>query len=142
MKTKVCTICKTEKGLDKFCKHQSCKYGVQSQCKACRKKYKRNYNTPETIRKNNLKAKYNLTIDEYDITFEQQKGVCAICGNKENVKNRWGIKRLSVDHNHLTNKVRGLLCFNCNVALGSFFVDERSEELLLNAIEYLRKIDK
>ena len=46
--------------------------------------------------------------------FDNQGGVCAICGNKER-NNR----NLSVDHNHDTGKVRGLLCELCNRKLGT-----------------------
>ena len=56
---------------------------------------------------------------------EQANG-CAICGNSD--------KRLHVDHDHATGKVRGLLCMECNVSLGKF---KDSPELLRKAIVYL-----
>lgn len=57
-----------------------------------------------------------------------QGGTCAICHGTATVG------RLAVDHCHLTGKVRGLLCTNCNTALGKL---KDSKELLLNAINYL-----
>ena len=60
-----------------------------------------------------FKRNYGISIDEYDKLFESQNGVCKIC-NKSCATGR----RLSVDHDHTTGKVRGLLCRNCNVALG------------------------
>ena len=45
-------------------------------------------------------------------------------------------RRLSVDHNHVTSKVRGLLCNNCNRGIGNF---KDKKELLLKAISYLDK---
>lgn len=60
-----------------------------------------------------------------------QKGVCAICGMPESSK---GSSRLAVDHDHITNKVRGLLCTKCNTGLG-VFVDNTL--FLSKAIEYL-----
>jgi Recombination endonuclease VII len=59
-----------------------------------------------------------VTDDEYQRLLTFQGGVCAICGNPP--KNR----RLSVDHNHRTGKVRGLLCFRCNRALPTYATSE------------------
>jgi Recombination endonuclease VII len=55
----------------------------------------------------------------------RQGGVCAICGKQ---------KPEHVDHDHKTNSVRGVLCFNCNGGLGQF---RDQPELLLRALEYL-----
>jgi recombination endonuclease VII len=70
-----------------------------------------------------------LTVSDYDELFNKQGGVCAICGlaTKE---------RLVVDHDHDTDKVRGLLCRSCNVALG-FMRDDIVR--LAAAIEYLKE---
>lgn len=57
---------------------------------------------------------YNITEEEYNAMLKEQNGVCAICG-KEDVRG----KRLSIDHDHKTGKVRGLLCGNCNLGLGA-----------------------
>ena len=75
-----------------------------------------------------LMKKYRLTIENYDKMLVAQNGVCAICGHPPN----W--RCLSVDHNHITGNVRGLLCTNCNMMLG--LVDD-SIEILRSAIEYL-----
>ena len=50
--------------------------------------------------------------------LERQGGVCALCGNPPKTR------RLSVDHNHRTGKVRGLLCFRCNRALPTYATSE------------------
>lgn len=57
------------------------------------------------------RARQLLSPDEYEALLEAQGGVCAICGNPP------AKRRLSVDHDHATGKVRGLLCFRCNRAL-------------------------
>jgi len=62
--------------------------------------------------------------------FQEQNGVCAICGCKGD--GRW--KTLCVDHNHDTGNVRGLLCRSCNTALGQMKDDP---SLLRNAVLYL-----
>jgi hypothetical protein len=55
--------------------------------------------------------KYGLSPADYDRMVIEQSGLCAIC---ERTPQRW----LCVDHCHATQKVRGLLCDNCNTALG------------------------
>jgi Recombination endonuclease VII len=57
---------------------------------------------------------YKLTIAQWNRIFEHQSGVCYACHNPEPVKGR----RLSVDHDHATGEVRGLLCSRCNPILG------------------------
>ncbi len=76
--------------------------------------------------------KYGLTQDSYDALLMAQNGLCAICGVDSP-----GHKRtvFCVDHDHATNEVRGLLCFNCNVALGHF---RDNPEILSKAIIYLK----
>jgi hypothetical protein len=72
-----------------------------------------------------LLAKFNMTIEQYEQMFERQGGVCAICGRPPKKH------ALHVDHCHKTGKVRGLLCFSCNGALGWF------EKLAAKILKYL-----
>lgn len=72
---------------------------------------------------------YGLRLGEYDEMLAAQDGVCAICRGL----NKSG-KRLAVDHDHNTGKVRGLLCTNCNTAIGKLGHDLG---LLNAAINYL-----
>lgn len=76
---------------------------------------------------------YGLTQEQYDGMLAQQKKCCAICGTKD-PGGRW--KRFQVDHCHTTNKVRGLLCVNCNRALGYLGDDPVRAE---RAARYLRR---
>ena len=78
-----------------------------------------------------LKLKYKITPEEYQRLVNNQKNLCAICGFPETRK-----KRLSVDHNHKTGKVRSLLCYNCNSALGLL---KENLELLQKAMSYLQQ---
>ena len=75
-----------------------------------------------------LARDFGISIEEYDNLLFKQNGVCAICGHPPNGK------RLAVDHDHNTNKIRGLLCTGCNLALG---VVNDSAETLSNAAKYL-----
>ena len=63
-------------------------------------------------RRDALKRKYGISIEDYDTLLIKQDGLCAICSNPP------GKYRLVVDHNHITKQIRALLCHNCNAALG------------------------
>ena len=73
------------------------------------------------------KWKYGLAGTDYEQMLQDQGGVCAICGEVETRKDRMGVVRegLSVDHDHITDRVRGLLCAACNSALASARDDPR-----------------
>lgn len=64
-------------------------------------------------RKYALRVFYGLTPEQHEAMAAAQEHLCAICGGRPR-------RGLHVDHNHLTGKVRGLLCGNCNRALGLF----------------------
>lgn len=70
------------------------------------------------LRNDHLRRKYGLTGDEYDALLDRQGGVCAICRQPERLMGRGRVRRLAVDHDHRTGKVRGLLCASCNTVLG------------------------
>lgn len=88
------------------------------------------------VKSNKLKTTYGITLDDYDSLLEEQKGVCAICGKKEVLKQKGKEtpQDLAVDHCHATGKVRGLLCRKCNTGIGNF---HDSEEIMLKAIQYI-----
>ena len=66
------------------------------------------------------KWKYGITPEEYRLLFAAQAGRCALCREVETTKDVQGRvrDRLSIDHQHGTNTIRGLLCHHCNAALG------------------------
>lgn len=143
IKIKICTKCKKQKSLSAFHKARKGKHGVRGDCKECQQKYNHKYMNnrrtkeqskkwyaihPEKIRQYNLRSKYNLTIEQYDTMFETQKGCCFICGRHQSEFQH----RLSIDHNHKTGKIRGLLCDNCNGKLGWF---EKNKKKILQHLE-------
>jgi Recombination endonuclease VII len=69
-------------------------------------------------RKWSLRTLYNLSLEEYDAMLLAQGGVCAVCKQPETARLRSKTKRLTVDHDHRTGEVRGLLCTSCNSLLG------------------------
>lgn len=81
---------------------------------------------------------FGLTLEQYNKLFEDHDNLCGICKNPETRKSRTPGKicRLSVDHCHITGKIRGLLCGACNTAIGKFKDDI---SLMEKAIEYLKK---
>lgn len=85
-----------------------------------------------------VKQHFGLTPEQYDKLVNDQNNCCAICHESESEINKKSthIKPLSVDHDHATGKVRGLLCSRCNQGLGKFKDDP---QLLINAIKYLKK---
>jgi hypothetical protein len=116
-------------------------YRDKNKRKEYMKKYMKEYNKSHPTRKYDrnyhLVSTYNLTLEDYNKMFEEQHGCCAICGRHQSEFKR----SLAIDHNHITYKVRGLLCNNCNRAIGLLQVDELGIELLVSAISYLRNND-
>lgn len=83
-----------------------------------------------TKRKYKIKAKYGISIDDYNAMFLEQNGCCIICGLHQSQLPQ----TLGVDHNHITGEVRGLLCRRCNVGIG-FFDDDTAR--MTKAVKYL-----
>ena len=112
--TKPCTKCKTVKSLSAF--GSNGKY-IHAWCRECKRKdaVVRRREDPEAGYFAHIKAKYGVTRLEYAALVAVQHNSCAICGEK---CKRY--KRLSVDHDHATGKVRGLLCQECNHGIGKF----------------------
>lgn len=83
------------------------------------------------------KRTYGITLEEYLDLAENQNFVCAICGKPNFPMKNIHSGCLVVDHDHETNKVRGLLCHNCNRALGLL---QDNTETLESAINYLKSV--
>lgn len=88
---------------------------------------------PVEVKRNyHLKRFYGITLDEYNALFEAQGGLCAGCNSAGSEGKRKG---LFVDHDHETGAIRGLLCNNCNAALG--LLGDKAETIA-RLMEYLR----
>lgn len=142
----MCTRCGTEKDLDEF-------YTGRNQCKVCldfsakrwraenRGRYlentlKWNVANSEKRRESKLKDRYKINLVEYNQMFSDQNGVCKICAHPETIvdKRNGKIRPLSVDHDHLTGEIRGLLCNACNTGIARFKDDPK---VLRAATKYL-----
>jgi hypothetical protein len=91
---------------------------------------------PIYLQNKRLKERYNITVEEYNNLLKHQKSKCSIC-QKEETRILYGvISKLSVDHDHKTGKVRGLLCCRCNRTIGLV----KEDVLILKyMIKYLMK---
>lgn len=128
---KVCTKCKVSKPTSEYFKCKQQKSGLRPDCKSCNVKRSISWHRNNRLRShgNSIKYMYGISATTYAQMLALQNGVCAICkGTNKNGK------RLSVDHCHNTNKVRGLLCHNCNMGLGYF---RDTIDILKDAISYL-----
>ena len=74
------------------------------------------------------RRKYGITLEQYDLLFEQRAGGCWICGRGPTKR------RLHVEHDHKTGRVRGLACWSCNMLLRHA---HDNSVILRNAADYL-----
>lgn len=135
---KICSKCRELKPLDAFGKSTGGRGDKRGICKICtneyqklmwrkdiektraqRRKYQQQPNRKIIKRRSDLKKYYGMTISDYEIMLAAQNGVCAIC---KILPEGCGTiqQKLHVDHCHDTERVRGLLCNNCNNGLGRF----------------------
>lgn len=138
--TKKCKSCGETKPRDHFHLAKTNADGYRNKCKSCEAEEHRKWrqSNPERYReiyqranhKSNLHSRFGITVDEYDQLVALSDGRCAICGESESRD-----RRLSLDHDHRTGRIRGFLCSRCNLVLGQ--VDD-DKSLLLSAVEYLK----
>ena len=131
---RVCGTCKVEKKYFEFNNTKLNRHGIQNVCRKCVAIYKKKIYDPTKNRELNYKRKFGLTLNDYNQMLKSQNNRCAICNSKETGSSSH--KYLLVDHCHTTEKIRGLLCNYCNVAIG-YMKDDI--ELLKKAIIYLGK---
>lgn len=149
--TKICPKCSETKNLDDFYVSKGRRgTGHASYCDTCAAKYTSEHkrsltreqldvvnasnrtwrrNNPRNMKSIYLRKSFGIDIDKYEEMFESQNGLCLICGQS---------KKLSVDHNHTTGKVRGLLCSTCNAGIGMLKDDIF---LVEKALAYLKEKD-
>lgn len=138
---KTCTLCGVAKSLDDFWNHQWGRHGKDSRCKQCQSA--KNIAKGREVR---LKARYGMTVDEYNRMFEAQGGRCAICLRPERVTYKGRPRNLAVDHNHRCcpgkdtcgRCVRALLCHDCNHGIGAL---GDSAETLARASAYVARFE-
>jgi hypothetical protein len=144
MASKICSRCKKElpATTEFFCKSRNMVDGLYPTCKICRhEQYLEKVKNPRfkyLDRNSKYIRKYGISIEEYNMLLEKQGGVCAICRQPETIIVKGVQHRLTVDHNHETGKVRGLVCHRCNNTLGWY---KDKIETFTNFVLYLREDD-
>lgn len=137
---KECRRCLAARPVVDFCADKRTSDGLRKWCKACWNAYMRarwadgridrnkksvsdkawreaNPVKVKTInRRSRLKRFFGITLEQYDGMLAAQGRCCAACGSSDSGDRRFDT--FAVDHDHDTGKVRGLLCANCNRALG------------------------
>lgn len=135
-----CNKCGEDKPNSKFFKESTSSRGYRYSCKDCeaqryidyRSKPENKIKATESRRHWVRKTKYNFPQELFEERLSEQQNVCAIC----KTDTPGGRGQFHADHDHSTNQPRGVLCSNCNVALGNF---QDNPEILQAAIEYLKK---
>jgi hypothetical protein len=85
-------------------------------------------------KRRDLKKHFGITLENYNLLFENQGQKCAICHSTKSSGKGW-----HVDHDHKTGAIRGILCHFCNLALGHFKDDQAT---MKEAIKYLKGWEK
>lgn len=158
-KVKYCPACQITKTIDLFPKNRSRKDGLHSSCKDCNNAYTTKYRKETQYQKHyyqenkeyyknkqkiykiekkdqiyqqrkeyGIKKNYGITFQQKLEMYENQNHQCLIC------RNSFEENKLTIDHSHVTKKVRGLLCHSCNAGIGLL---KESKNILLSAINYL-----
>jgi len=165
---KTCVKCNVLKPLSEFYVSRGMRDGRRNDCKACnlaekherylrnrerdiarvkkwqqenrdrlneyRRKHRQRPEVKRRERAGHLRRKFGITLDDYDRRLAEQGGGCAVCGNppRDDIS-------LHVDHEHQTGRIRGLLCFRCNNALGDLGDDP---DVLIRAASYVGPVAK
>jgi hypothetical protein len=146
MTLKTCNKCGEEKNINLFKKNhaicrtcyniwQKTKYRIKVNTEEGRQKIRNSHlawrrknrlHVRKLSRNSHLKITFGITPEQYDEMCVKQNFKCAVCREKDDMG-----KRLSIDHDHSTGRIRGLLCTKCNLALGNLKDNTESIKRLL-----------
>lgn len=129
---KRCRKCEAIKPAVEFYMHEGRRH---SRCKSCLSEYHRSRykasNGKDKVFEQSLKRLYGITLDDYNRMAAEQQQLCALCGEAPDTE-----RRMHVDHDHVTGRIRALLCHHCNLLLGNA---KDSTDRLRLAIAYLER---
>ena len=124
----ICVGCKIVKGESEYYYRSSfyVQTGLpirQSHCKSCTKKRSKDRRKSKTLRESDKNRqrmyKYGIGTEEYNRMYAKQNNVCKMCKERRPQTMKNGkLRDLHIDHNHVTGRIRGLLCTYCNNSLG------------------------
>lgn len=134
LNTKLCKKCNEIKSLSKFGPDKRRPLGLTLYCRECETAKVKIWRTKnrDKDRHTTFIRSYGISLKEYNAMFDKQNGMCKICRKPQN-------RELVVDHDHISLKVRGLLCFKCNTGLGNMDDDVI---ILKSAVKYLMNSKK
>lgn len=115
---KTCSRCHLELPHERFNDDHRYASGLTSYCKDCQRVYGR-------------ARRYGMTVEEFTALFTAQDGACASCGDPVAID----AKGTHVDHCHATDRIRGILCRGCNMALGCLKDDPTRIQALADYLE-------
>lgn len=126
---KKCSKCEQEVELSGFYSHPHTVDRLRPDCKLCvMDGNEERLKKTDTRRSYHLKSLYGISVEQYEAMESFQNGTCAVCLRPPRGK------KLSVDHDHVTGIIRGLLCNSCNLRI---IGKHRKGELLRRAADYL-----
>ncbi len=124
-----CRRCRVEKPLEQFHRQPRGPMGRHSWCAQCCNVYYKERRRPTSTaaqrHKWNLSRRYGMSLHDFNTMRQTQRNLCAICEEM--------MAKPKVDHDHITGKVRGLLCHRCNLLLAGV----ESPTFLKKAMAYL-----
>jgi hypothetical protein len=125
---KVCNRCGESKPLSEFVKQSKAKGGVGAYCLPCWRVYIQQWDAANPVkrRRSHIRSRYGITPEQRSELLEGQDGLCAACYEEP---------ATDIDHDHRTGQVRGLLCRDCNLALGHLKDDPERIALLAAYLE-------
>ena len=119
------------------------KTGTKRWCNPCTAAYQREWRrrnrdkSRDQIYEQSIRRRFGIDLEVYRSMLQAQNGVCAICGRAETARNKDGtLRRLQIDHDHKTGRIRELLCSGCNGGLAGFRDDPGRIKL---AIAYIKE---
>lgn len=144
LRKKTCSRCGVEypATLEHFSPARNNKDGMASRCKTCQNDCVKQWNKKHPERASATRAKtvltrsmkkLGMTWEDLNRLLEEQEGKCAICGTDKPIGQD---RRLVIDHDHDTNRPRGLLCSKCNTGIGLLNEDPH---ILKSAIVYIAR---
>lgn len=125
---------------DFFVKKMNGKPYRMASCKKCDRAYQKKTRDLRLFMKKRRCKEVGITLDDFYRILVEQNGRCKLCGKEETIMTNKAYNRksdLAIDHCHTTGRFRGLLCFRCNVTVGTIekVISEEKMEAILQYIK-------